>query len=227
MRLEREYYVLSIDKSDPPFFWPIVLHELSHCWLSSRDDVDRICGRHLSDLRRIDREIAERRVEESLCDALATHLIGPSYPYAYLNKLWARFPVHVSITYPSHKFRVECMATVLDRMDCFQAGADLRNVSDGVFNGSWDDEEISWALDEIVDVTSELPLLVGEDVVQRASRSLSMLDISPPDDLPTLFLACWMLIDSSDLGSIYHTVDNASRSVLTVLGRTKPTNPHS
>jgi len=70
LRLKKEYYVLSVDHTDPPVFWPLALHELAHCWLSSRNDVDRVCHDHPSDLKGIDKDLVESRLEEAFCDVI-------------------------------------------------------------------------------------------------------------------------------------------------------------
>jgi len=82
LRLEREYYVVSVDASDPPVFWPLLLHEISHCWLGSRNYVEVVCGAHPDEVSRMDRRVIESRIEEALCDILATRIIGPAYPFS-------------------------------------------------------------------------------------------------------------------------------------------------
>lgn len=85
--MEREYYVIAVDYSDPPLLWPLVFHEIGHCLLSVRDDVDRICEQSISWVRSdISLETIHRRLEEALCDVIATYLIGPAYPYEALHQ---------------------------------------------------------------------------------------------------------------------------------------------
>jgi len=216
-RLEKEYYVVSVDKSDPPLFWSLAVHEFFHCWLGMREDIDRICSSQSIGTGRIDRTITERRVEEALCDALATRIIGPAYPHSYLHKLWAQFPVSVDVTYPTHRFRIECMAKVLDGLKLFESAKNVRDIGDAKFSDSWQDEEISWAMNEIVAVASKLPRFVKEDVESEAKKEIKSLDVSPPKDLPTLLLACWMFIESPGHEGAPSAVSRASDVILKVL----------
>jgi len=224
LRLEKEYYVLSVDKSDPPLFWPLALHELSHCWLGRRDDVDRICSRHIDeisrieDMTRINRSIIEKRIEEALCDVIATYTIGPSYPYSYLNKLWAQFPAGILPEYPSHRFRIECMATVLDEMELFEQARNLRCIGDTKFSEPWQNEEIHWAIDDIVSGISELPKLIVDEVDVKANRAVDALEISPPKDIPTLFLACWMFLGNFEPSEIPLAITRTSEIILREMG---------
>jgi len=226
LRLERDYYVLSVDKADPPLFWPLALHEFSHCWLGLKDHVDRICGVHPEEMYRIERATVEERVEEALCDTLATRIIGPAYPKSYVNKLWARFPAGVVASYPSHRFRIECMARILDDMELFKAAADLRKLGDAQFTDSWRDEEVSWAINDLLDVASRLPKLVSEIVDVDANKAVTLLGRSPPKDLPTLFLACWTLVERSGPEGVPLAISRTSDAILRVLeGRTVSSDP--
>ncbi len=222
LRLQKDYFVISVDRSDPPIFWPLVLHELSHCSLGSRDDVDRICGRHAGELRRITWEVAQRRLEESLCDALATRLIGPAYPHSYLNKLWARLSIPVELVYPSHEFRIECIASVLDGMKLFEEAGEIRELRDERFSKSWTDEEISFSLDDITDVASKIHTRVTSDVTRRARAFLKGPNKSI--DLPSLLLACWMTMNESSAEEMDLMTDSASQTVLKHLGQSEPSN---
>jgi len=216
-RLEREYYVISVDKADPPIFWPIAAHEFSHCWLGRREDVDRICSNQPVGASRIDRNVTERRVEEAICDALATRIIGPAYPYSYLHKLWAQFPVSVDVTYPSHRFRIKCMAKVLEKIELYESAKNLRDTADAIFSDPWQDEDISWAINDIVATTSEMPKFVTKDIESDAKKAAESLHASPPKDLPTLFLACWTLVDNLGAGKVSSSMVRTTDAILKVL----------
>jgi hypothetical protein len=217
LRLEREYYVVSVDASDPPVFWPLLLHEVSHCWLGSRNYVDVICGTHSDDVGRMEREVVERRVEEALCDALATRIIGPAYPFSYFNKLWAQFPTKAAQEYPSHRFRVECMARVLDDLQFYQMAEETRSLGNERFADNWQDEDISWSINDLISVTRELPELVSPELYSMVEESSRTLESSPPKDLPTLFLSCWMWVDTAELNRIPSTLDKTSTIILRTL----------
>jgi len=219
LRLEKEYYVLCVDHTDPPVFWPLALHEIAHCWLSNRDDVDQICGRHLPDLRRIDKDTAENRVEEALCDVVATCLIGPAYPYAFVTKLWAQFPVEVSSNYPSYRYRVECMASILDRQGFCEEAADLRDIGEGKSEHGWREEEISWSLDDLQSVADEVPSPSATEVKRLARGASTDLELSAPSDPASLFYAAWLSLDRADPKNTANTTDKMSQAIIRVLER--------
>lgn len=217
LRLEREYYVVSVDTSDPPVFWPLLLHEISHCWLGSRNYIEVVCGAHPDEVSRMDRRVIESRIEEALCDILATRIIGPAYPFSYFNKLWAQFPVEVTREYPSHSFRIECMARVLDELQFSQMAEETRSMGNERFADNWQNEYISWSIDDLIGVTRELPELVSTELYLMVEESSKTLEGSPPKDLPTLFLSCWMLIDNAELSQIPSTLDRTSNIILRAL----------
>lgn len=214
LRLEKEYYVISADASDPPVFWPLLLHEISHCWLGTRNDVDVICSGYPREVLRTDRRVVEYRVEEALCDVLATHLIGPAYAYSYIYKLWAQFARKILPLYPSHRFRIECRAKVLDKLQLYEAATDVRSIGDELFADDWYDEDISWSIDDLIDVTKELPELVSPDLYFMVEESTKIRESSTPIDLPTLFLSCWMHVDEVEVNQVPSTLDKTSDIIL-------------
>lgn len=220
LRLNKEYYLISVDSSDPPVFWPLALHELCHCWLSSSHAVDSIYGAHASEMNGIDREIAENKIEEALCDSLATYIIGPSYPHAFINKLWAQFPREISDWYPANEFRIECMANILDELQLNDAANEIRNVANLRFNNSWEDEEIACVTSDLAQSTKEfahnIPK-VGKQVCSEAKKASKALEDSPPKDLPTLFFSCWTLIDETSPELISTSLDRTTDILLNAL----------
>jgi hypothetical protein len=217
LRLGKEYYLVSVDGSDAPVFWPLLLHELSHCWLSSRDFVDLICGAHSSEITGLNLEIVESKVEEALCDALATRLVGPAYPFAYFNKLWAQFPYELGSGYPSHEFRIECMSRVLEEQNLQESAEEMRNMTHDRFVRSWENEDIAWCINDLVETTRELPDLVSSDIYENARKSLGTVESATIEDMPTLFLFCWMLLDGAAADEIRSVMDKTSKVILTTL----------
>jgi len=163
---------------------------------------------------RINRATIEKRIEEALCDAIATYMIGPSYPYSYLNRLWARFPAGIVPEYPSHRFRIECMATVLDEMKLYEQARNIRYIGNAKFSEPWQNEEIHWAIDDIVSVTSELPKLVVDEVDIEANRVAYNLEFSATRDIPTLFLACWMFLGNLESSEVPSAITRTSEIIL-------------
>jgi hypothetical protein len=207
LRLEKEYYVLSVDGTDPPVFWPLALHEISHCWLGNRDDVDQICSRHMPDLREIDSTTAAARVEEALCDALATRLIGPAYSIAFVHRLWTNFRRDVEFGYPSYEYRLECMARVLIDLGYREASSEIGELVDTRFERDWRDDDVSWSIEGILSITRTMPL----------SRTVDSLSAS--DDPASLFHNAWTEIENADVEQASRTINRASDEVLTSLER--------
>jgi hypothetical protein len=200
LRLSKEYYLVSVDSSDPPVFWPLAVHELCHCWLSSSSVVDSIYGTHANEFNGISHDIAESRIEETLCDSLATYLIGPAYPYAYIHKLWAQFPIKTSEYYPSNEYRIECMASILDELQLNNIASEIRLLAKQRFNNSWEEEEIACVTSDLAQYAQELTRnipQVSTQVCSEARKASKVLKDSPPENLSTLFLSCWMLIDET------------------------------
>jgi hypothetical protein len=217
--LKKEYYVLSVNQTDPPVFWPLALHEMAHCWLGRHEYVDHICGRNQPDLRNIGQNTAANRVEEALCDIIATHVIGPSYPYAYVSKLWVTFPLPVTCNYPSHRYRIECMARVLDRQGFYEDANDLRVVGDQKFESKWQEEEVSWSLGDLLEVANELPCPPLDRIKRLTSGTSILADMDSDDDFATVFYRAWLVINSADSEQIVATVDKASKAILCFLKR--------
>ena len=218
LRLEREYYVIAVDYSDPPLLWPLVFHEIGHCWLSVRDDVDRICEQSIDKIRSdISLKTVHRRLEEALCDVIATYLIGPAYPYAFLAKLWALFRGAPHPDYPSNSFRLECMARTLDSLGLSDLGNELGKIRDEKFNEAWEDEDITPLVDDILTVTSDLPKLVSSNILNQTKNIIK--DSKTSGDLPAIFLSPWLFIDEVEHDKINTQLRRVSNSLYTLLER--------
>jgi hypothetical protein len=221
MRLEKEFYLISVDASDPPLFWPLMIHELSHCWLGSSDVIASIQETHSNEINLTNQEMAESRLEEALCDALATRLIGPAYPLSYINKLWAQFPREVSPWYPTNEFRLECMAIMLSELRLHNLANDIRDIANGKFAGKWDDEEIACSINDLINVAREMSKGLSPEVYAIATKSEKILESPTTLDMPTLFFSCWNALNLAQPNQISSTLDKTSVSIINALkGRT-------
>jgi hypothetical protein len=153
--VDSRHYIVSVDRTDKPIFWPLVLHELAHIWLGERDEVDQICG-SVTEPDSLSNEERAERVEEALCDVIATRLVGPAYSYSFLHKLWARFDVSTARGYPSNGFRIECMANSLSTQGFSDVASELREMADLKFEERWEREEISWSTASLLSAASEI-----------------------------------------------------------------------
>jgi hypothetical protein len=222
LRLTKEYYLVSVDSTDSPIFWPLVLHEMAHCWLGSSHVVNSIYAAHNNNMNGLDREVAENRIEEALCDSLATSLIGPAYPFSFINKLWAQFSREVSNWYPTNEFRIECMANILDELQLTEIANELRMIVNEKFSNSWNNEEIACVIDDLAQTTKEfsrtLPKISSKIGIE-AENACSALDKSPPKDMPTLFFSCWKLLDKMEPSKIPTELNRITDILLKALKR--------
>jgi len=158
-RLVKKYYVVSADGSDPEVFWPLVTHELAHCWLSRTDQAERIFWQHFATLSGIGREDGTSQIEEALCDGLATKIMGPSYPFSFLGKFWAGLQLESGPTHPSNQLRLEIMARILETDSFSQEAEEIRETTERTFGTqSWKQDVISGTLDDIGKVVGNVQL---------------------------------------------------------------------
>jgi hypothetical protein len=209
-RVQNRHYVVSVDGTDKPLFWPLALHELAHVWLGERDEVDRICENSVEP-GGLTSEEQTRRVEEALCDVLATRLIGPAYPYAFIEKLWARLEGTPGEGYPSNRFRIECMARALERQGFGNEATNLTSIGNEKFEDSWEDERIVWSIDRI-EGSSPAVLGVTESQVRRDNAAA-------PLNPSILMNESWGRVDGSGLANFGSIIDALSLEVLTGLER--------
>lgn len=220
--LEKEYYILAVDHTDATLFWVLTIHELAHCWLSNNDQVGQISTRHLFNVRELDMETAEGRLEEALCDIIATRLVGPAYPYAFVNKLIGQFPLlRPSRHYPTFSFRIECMARALVAQGFNEDAADIRDLAEQHKLGAWEDEEISSTIDDLQEAVTGIMPVTANKIETAAYAAAANLAKNPPTDIPALFYSAWIATDkatnSMDFAS---TVKSVSGIILDVLERT-------
>lgn len=196
LRLSNDHYVLSAAYVDEPFFWPLIVHEIAHCWLSKRDDVDQLTSKWV-DRCGLDRDNMMSRVEEAICDVVASRLIGPSYPLAFINKFWSRFPIPgvVSPDYPTNRFRLECMASSLDAQFFTEEAAEIREIADAKFIDTWREEEISPALSDICAVATTFPSLTVSEIRRLGNGPLESVALSSANAVAALFYGAWISID--------------------------------
>jgi hypothetical protein len=191
----QDYFMVMIDELDYPIFWPLVIHELSHCWLSSQNIIEEISSQIHSEL---EPKIVERRVEEALCDAVATSFMGPSYVYSYINRLWPTFSMRNSIEYPSDAFRLEMMIRILKQTNHDKV-ADIETMIEDNISIDWANEEIVASMILIEEFTKQLPFSSKpEDFVSNID-SVDEFVKNPPENLQNLFHTGWTLLNLSNI----------------------------
>ncbi len=190
-----DYFMVITDELDPPIFWPLVIHELAHCWLSSQTIVEEISSKvHYNN----ESSIIERRVEEALCDAIATSFMGPSYVYSYINRLWHSFMMMDSFEYPKNSFRLEVMIRTLEQAN-YDEVEDLKIIIEETSTVDWEDEAIVDSLAPIEEFAKQLPFITKPNSLVTDIESVNEFVNAPPANLQKLFHVGWMLLNTSDM----------------------------
>lgn len=191
-RLKKEYYFVAVDFLDTSLFWPLIAHEVAHCWLNETKYLKEICasGEALN-IKAKTKVPVEERVEETLCDLVATRLFGPAYTHAYNVKLWLRFPKAVHEDYPQHSFRLECMIAVLERLELDDVAGKLKELRNERFDIGWQQEEISPLKEQLLEVSENIPTTISRKLYEKSLFTTEQLFSSPPRDPVLLFLTCW------------------------------------
>jgi len=191
LRLKKEYYFVAVDILDSPLLWPLIAHELAHCWLNQSEYLREIyASPEVIETKAKSKIPLEKRIEETLCDLVATRLFGPSYLQSYTLKLWLHFPVSIPEDYPQHSFRLECMFDTLVRLDLTEATENLKRLRER-FCVSWQKEEISPLKEQILEISENFPTIVTRKMYEESLLSKEKLYISPPKNPVLLFLVCW------------------------------------
>lgn len=228
-KLQTPYYILAVDQTDSPIFWPLAIHEIGHCWLSTKDLVEQICGDSRAEYSRIPIDTTASRIEEAACDVIATRLAGPAYPYAFINKLWIQLSLQESDGYPKNRFRIECMARVLQKQGFVLEAADIQEFGDQNL-GSWQDEAISWSVEPLLERTESIHTINANAIETIADKVLSQpkLIIEDGADLSASLYGLWRVVDASRSENICQTIDSISELFLKKLeGSTKTSDAHT
>jgi len=162
----RPYYVIVADSLDSPLFWPLIAHELAHCKLSETEHIKRLLEIATRLNLNLTREI-ERRIEEALCDLIATRLMGPAFVYAYCLKLYPTFyGDSVPEEYPLDQFRLECMCSVLDSAGLTEVANEVRIMRDTKFIRNWTEEKLTPLKEDLIKLSADFDTLFM-DVSER------------------------------------------------------------
>lgn len=217
--LKIEYYFIAVDSLDQPIFWPLVAHEAAHCWLSGTRFVEEICTLEMAQEIKSKNDIPlEKRVEEALCDIVATKLLGPAYTWAYITRLWLHLDRRASNSYPSHSFRIECMCTLLELMEMPEVAEKIRRLKDERVKDDWRKEEISPLKDYLVELSKGFPSAVNREHYAKSLSMVGQVFTSPPDNPVLLFLSCWNYLQLCGLSNLEETLPKFTSIILKVLG---------
>jgi len=222
LRLEKDYFELCVDHTDPPIFWPLIIHEIAHCWLSKNEYVDNICSQYSPHIHDITLDIASNRIEEALCDIIATRVMGPAYPMAFVNRLWALFQLESQI-YPKNRFRIECMAKVLDIMDFREEARKLRSIGDEKFEYPYEEEEVSCTLNELCRVSQRFQVISTK--IRRLFESpTKVFQLRNNEDYALAFYSFWLEINEAKTEDTELLITSISNKILNSLIRSTESN---
>lgn len=191
-RPRKEYYFVSVDFMDSPIFWPLVAHEVGHCWLNETKYIQEISN--LPEAFEIETKTGisvEKRIEETLCDLVGVRLFGPAYVYSYNFRLCLHFLKPVHEDYPQHSFRLNCMLDMLYRIEMDEAAENIREICGERFYADWQKEEISSLKDHILEASENFPKTIGRRLYEESLFLTEQLYSSPPRNPVLLFLTCW------------------------------------
>ncbi|MHA1389693.1 MAG: hypothetical protein ACTSR9_14790 [Candidatus Thorarchaeota archaeon] len=214
------YFLILVDELDSPLFWPLSVHELAHCWLSSQDSVVEISSELITSL---EPEIQEGRVEEALCDAVATAIMGPSFVFSYINRLWTGFIRSNSPEYPKNSFRLKLMTRILKKNGYSDELQEIESMISDLGCDDWDDEEIANSLSSVEEFALELDFISAPPNFETEISSVSEFKKNPPENLQKLFHVGWNLLNQSDI----ETYDEWARSINSTIQKTLERNRSS
>ncbi|RLJ04458.1 MAG: hypothetical protein DRP08_01690 [Candidatus Aenigmatarchaeota archaeon] len=191
-------YIISANKTDTPVFWPLLLHELAHCLLTETTHLSGAVAYIAEHSPLEERPLKiERRVEELLCDIIATRLCGPAYLNAFIHSLWPCIRVRPSEDYPSNSLRLRCMMLTLQ--DCGISDYDelvnriIRSIS--VFDRLDEtDKLINSTMIRLVELTRDIPTLINEKTYRKIKETLTMIKGLNPSEI---FNVSWILLNST------------------------------
>jgi hypothetical protein len=200
----KPYYIVSADAFDPPYLWALLAHELGHCKASETGYVrglyqtaeEQGLDRRIAEATNVSKTLAKAycqyRIEQCLCDMLATRLLGRAYVLAYFAKLYPTFLERAPSPWePLHQFRMECMVQVLHQEGLDESSQEVCRLRERSFETDWTKEEIAGLLDDMIRSVSAVHMFATRNL-ESTSWSTDVDDPDKmPDDVVLLYLSCW------------------------------------
>ncbi len=204
-----DYFIILVHEFDPPIFWSLAIHEIAHCWLSSKDVVMKISKQIHSGL---DIKYQEGRIEEAICDAIATSFIGPPYPFAYIECLWPVFNQFAD-EHPHHSFRVHLMTEVLRENGFNKTANDIEEIARNILVYDWADEEIVDSIDLIKEAACQTSFKFTLDSMTEIDYDIVEFTSQPPNDVRCLFNVGWKLINNAPDNRYFNVFESVSNII--------------
>ena len=223
IQIEKPFYIVVADRFDYPLFWTLSAHELAHCRLSETEHLRKLykIANEMNLFRRLRMDYCQKRIEQAMCDIIATRLLGPAFVYAYFLRLYPDFLENNAEEEPSHQFRIECMTETLECAELHQIANWIREKRDEKFRKSWEDEEISSLKEVLLKLSDGFPLSIDK---RRYEHYSSIVSVPKPDyyllkDPISLSMACWFKVAETGIGKTLNSFEKLSSVFITELKR--------
>src|SRR2546427_11904181 len=120
-------------------------HELAHCKFNETSHVKTMLreARKRGVDRKLGAEACQRRLEQVLCDILATRLLGPGFAVSFAHKLEPVLSFPLPIDEPSFQMRLECIASTLDDAELTDTAKTIRSIGQDQFETDWNEDPLA------------------------------------------------------------------------------------
>jgi hypothetical protein len=216
------YYLTSADAFDETLYWPLMAHELAHCKLNETSHVKTALreARKRGVDRKLGAEACQRRLEQVLCDVLATRLLGPAFALSFAQKLEPVFSFPLPIDEPSFQLRLECIASTLEDAELTDTAKTIRSVGQEHFETDWNDDPLAVLKLTLIRACDDQPVLISKDGYAASMKACSSLQMEKlPSDPVLLFQTAWLSIASSVDSCSPSFVHKLSESIMANLER--------
>lgn len=215
IQIEKPFYMVVSDGLDYPLFWTLIAHELAHCRLSETEHLKKLykIANEMNLFRRLRMDHCEKRIEQAMCDIIATRLLGPAFVYAYFLRLYPDFLENHAEEEPSHQFRIECMAETLECADLHEIANWIRERRDEKFGKSWEHEEIASLKESLVKVSDGFPLLINREKYEYFGGLVGVPKLDPRllKDPISLSVGCWFKLTETKVERAINSLEKLSR----------------
>lgn len=186
------FYQVSAESHESILFWPLLAHEIAHLKLNETDDVNNL----RSELTRqnLRKEKYRRRLDEALCDVMATLLYGPAYIASFGTKFWQIQDELSDESYPSNQFRLSIMFETMERKRMCPSICSILKNNFQANERQARREKISFLTDEIIELGNALvlsPADVDETQIVDFCDNPNSID---KGRLDYLFNTLWLMI---------------------------------
>ena len=189
-----KYNVVSVEQLHSPILWPNVVHELCHFLVLESEAPDKIYT-SIGDYQ-LEIESTQNKIEEAICDCVATLIMGPSYPFSYLAQYFQILSNTAHIGHPSDSLRLKLMSDILFKSKMPQESKEIEEILINKLGKAWQQDELFPAFDRIIKDSTRL---IRIPKYRNFRRGLTLDDFKKdtPSDVYSLFNEGWNIIRSS------------------------------